>query len=135
MPRPKGQKGHCSKGHVLVRLKCGRGKCPVCYDSEKHKKYMKGWYENNLTTVRKHTLKKNGWTVEMYEAVKRAQDNACAICRKKIEGNLRSDHKHTVPPKPRGLLCDGCNLILGHAKDSPSLLDSAAAYLRKYGEQ
>lgn len=33
----------------------------------------------------------------------------------------------------RGLLCDSCNKLLGHAQDSTSLLRSAASYLESVG--
>lgn len=99
------------------------------------KKYMRKWYVNNIPKVRRLTLRKSGWTPEMYDVAYKAQGESCAICRKSIEGNLRADHKHVIPPKPRGLLCDNCNLILGHAKDKPSILEAAAAYLRKHGEE
>jgi hypothetical protein len=136
MPRQKGQKnGFCSKGHPTVK-KEGRARayCPICFDPEARKAYMHNWYRENTDIVRNNTLMKNGWTLEKYEAAFKEQNGVCDICNRRIEGNLRADHKHGDPPKPRGLLCDSCNLLLGHAKDSPIVLEAAAAYLRKHGE-
>jgi len=55
--------------------------------------------------------------------------------------NLTVDHDHQCcpPTKPatscgkcvRGTLCRGCNLILGYAKDNPTLLRALADYLDK----
>ena len=136
MSRKKGQKnGVCPKGHSLIKKEgVKRPYCPECFDPEARKAYMHTWYKENSDVVRNNTLKKNGWTLEIYDLVFKAQNGVCAICRKTVEGNLRSDHKHIEPPKPRGLLCDACNLLFGHAKDKPSILEAAAAYLRKHGE-
>lgn len=55
--------------------------------------------------------------------------SACAIC-----GNtpkrLRIDHDHDTG-KYRGLLCDNCNIGLGHFKDSPDRLRKAILYLKE----
>lgn len=42
---------------------------------------------------------------------------------------LQVDHDHESG-RVRGLLCRACNLILGHAGDSRSVLMSAIEYLR-----
>ena len=34
------------------------------------------------------------------------------------------------PVKVRGILCGGCNLALGHAKDNMMILEGLVAYLR-----
>ena len=47
---------------------------------------------------------------------------------------MDADHEHTIPPKPRGLLCGLCNKGLGQFKDDPILLENAAIYLRKWGK-
>lgn len=39
------------------------------------------------------------------------------------------DHDH-LTGKNRGLLCRHCNLILGHARDNPEVLEKLAVYLR-----
>ncbi len=50
----------------------------------------------------------------------------CVICG--VEGPLVVDHDHTTG-QVRGMLCNNCNLGLGHFKDSPLLLEFAAQYL------
>ena len=114
-------------------------------DRAYHKKYSKDhakekalktreWVKNNPGKKKAWDLKQLGWTLEGYYLVSAAQDNRCAVCRQPQEGKaLAADHEHSDPPKPRGLLCSECNTGLGKFKDSPMLLDAAAAYLRKYG--
>jgi hypothetical protein len=62
--------------------------------------------------------------------------NRCEICRVGFEEsndwNRVVDHVHRTK-RVRGILCRRCNLMLGHAKDSISILDGAIAYLHRYG--
>lgn len=54
----------------------------------------------------------------------------CAICHSAPRSRLHIDHNHKTG-KYRGLLCDNCNLGLGHFKDSPALLSKAINYLKE----
>ena len=74
-----------------------------------------------------------GLTAEAYTAMLQQQGGACAICRMPSKRRLAVDHCHTTG-RVRGLLCHGCNLILGHAKDSAGVLQQAAAYLLRHRE-
>ncbi|WP_422047640.1 endonuclease VII domain-containing protein [Rhodococcus qingshengii] len=60
-----------------------------------------------------------------------AQGGRCAICKRTPPEDqpLVVDHSH-VTSEIRGLLCSPCNTALGLLMDSPSVIDSAAAYLR-----
>jgi hypothetical protein len=67
-----------------------------------------------------------------YEAKLAEQKNGCAICHGPASGKrLAADHCH-VTGKTRGLLCQHCNMGLGHFKDNLDLLQSAIGYLRAY---
>lgn len=78
---------------------------------------------------------------EHYDRLLVTQGNVCAVCRR-AEGARRSadgkpvrlsvDHDHATGAI-RELLCSGCNLMLGCAKDDPARLEAGAAYLRKHG--
>lgn len=69
------------------------------------------------------------------------QDGACAICRVELEGaSLHVDHDHNCCPTRytcgdclRGLLCQGCNIGIGHFADSIERMELAIAYLKKTG--
>ena len=75
-----------------------------------------------------------------YDRLLATQGNVCAICGQ-AEGTRRSrsgsyirlavDHDH-VTGAIRELLCSGCNLMLGCAKDSAERLEAGANYLRKH---
>jgi Recombination endonuclease VII len=73
-------------------------------------------------------------TPEQYESLYASQDGRCKICQSaklaNEDGELVVDHDHQTG-KVRGLLCHHCNLILGHAKDSPDILRAAVAYLEE----
>jgi Recombination endonuclease VII len=77
-------------------------------------------------------LKPKGWTAALYDKALQEQGELCAICREPFPRTPCADHKHSTPPVPRGLLCNGCNSGIGFLKDSPELLETAAAYLRKF---
>jgi Recombination endonuclease VII len=62
------------------------------------------------------------------------QNGVCAICLTNPDGKLFVDHDHDRK-SIRELLCNLCNVGLGSFKDRPSLLEAAAAYLRKHGRK
>ena len=67
-----------------------------------------------------------------YNKMFKAQKGCCAICgrhQSEFGKRLAVDHNH-LTGKIRGLLCNSCNLILGHAKDSRGVLLRAMQYLR-----
>ena len=82
----------------------------------KHKKAMQ------LAKLR-YDYEEFGWTPEWHETQLKKYKHRCAVCRKKKR--LCVDHKRRV----RGLLCDNCNRMLGHAKDNATTLRRAAVYV------
>ena len=77
-------------------------------------------------------------TVEDYNILFASQNNCCAICgtdspeMKMYRGNgWVVDHDHDTG-QVRGILCCRCNLLLGRAKDSISILENAINYLSEY---
>ena len=81
-----------------------------------------------------------GLTMDEFEKMAAAQGGVCAICGKPPYGDhenprktrLSVDHDHETR-KVRGLLCDVCNVGLGHFKDNPDLLAAAIRYLHETG--
>lgn len=72
-----------------------------------------------------------------FDALLLRQNNRCAICQTDKPGNRAGsvfsvDHNH-VTKAVRGLLCGNCNFVIGHAKDSVEILQSAIEYLKKEG--
>lgn len=79
----------------------------------------------------KANLKKYGINGDDFLDMFNAQEGKCAICPTPLlllDKNTHVDHDH-VTGIVRGLLCSHCNLMLGHAKDNPDTLRSAASYL------
>ena len=76
--------------------------------------------------------KKYGITTDDYDSMFSEQNGVCAICKRSDMSNgklhLAVDHCHETD-LVRGLLCNNCNLMLGHAKDDSARLRRAADYL------
>lgn len=76
--------------------------------------------------------KKYGMSEEEYRHRVSLQNGKCAICGMGCE-NLYVDHCHETG-RIRSLLCSACNLILGHAQESPKILAAAILYLKRHGK-
>ena len=100
-----------------------------------HKEYL--YYRAR----RSHLSVNFGLSLQEYDALEAAQGGLCAICQKPETAmdtrrpssirKLAIDHCHSTG-KVRGLLCGCCNTGLGQLKDSPEILASALAYLKRY---
>lgn len=71
--------------------------------------------EVNRAAARKYTDKKQGWGDGLYGRCIYLQASRCGICRRPFETGMQQnrDHDHTTG-KARGILCNSCNLCLGH---------------------
>lgn len=92
-----------------------------------------GWRANRSN----HLRSKYNLTLADYEAMHRSQGGLCAICRgpetatrNGIVKNLAVDHCHATG-KIRGLLCQHCNQLFGHARESVAILRAAIEYLER----
>lgn len=93
--------------------------------------YLKDWRGSNPDKSRDGQLRKNyGITLIERDEMLTSQGNVCAICATDTPGKLdwSTDHCHTKG-HVRGILCQSCNLMLGHAKDNPATLAAAITYL------
>lgn len=123
----------CKKDHPTEAFKKVRGgglgkRCGRCRELVKNNS-ARFWKDK--PTMRKHygLTTKYGITLEDYAEMNAAQKGCCAICEK--ETALVVDHCHQSG-NLRKLLCNQCNVGLGHFKDNPDLLEAAAAYLREH---
>jgi len=81
-----------------------------------------------------------GITLEEYYIFLKNQDNKCAICgcaeyekrwtSAKLPFAVDHDHETKII---RGLLCDNCNVMIGHAHENIEILKNAIKYL-EYGK-
>lgn len=81
--------------------------------------------------LERRRLKAYGLTAESLAVLIAQQLGLCAICESPLpERRLHQhiDHSH-VTGAVRGVLCQHCNLLLGHAKENPRTLTQAIAYL------
>jgi recombination endonuclease VII len=123
--------------------------CQACVTNEQRQRLelLKSCPEHvrkRQETDRVQGLRKRGVTVEWYDASHAAQNGRCAICgcpeamgQRDRSGNPRRlavDHDHRTG-QVRELLCGSCNAGLGNFRDSPAILEAAAAYLRRHGAQ
>jgi len=104
-------------------------------------------YRTSTEAVRHYGLMRNyGISYTEYAQMFAEQNGVCAICekpetsmipgRKRAEGqqgirDLSVDHDH-VTGAVRGLLCNGCNHMLGEVNDDREILVSAIKYLDKH---
>jgi len=82
-----------------------------------------------------HLKRTYGITLAEYDTMLEQQGGCCKVCGTTDsggKGRFHVDHNHTTG-KVRGLLCNGCNIGIGHLKDSPDVLLKAAAYLLEQG--
>lgn len=81
--------------------------------------------------VRKSYFKtRYGLTVEQVDEMALAGCSICGTTEWTGRHNRpHVDHDHQTG-RVRGILCNACNVMLGYAKDDPTILEAAAAYLR-----
>lgn len=101
-----------------------------------HREHMRAtaqrWRDANPRKWRPRILKqKYGWTLEDYRDALVGQAGRCLICGLVPATDLVIDHDHGTG-KVRGLLCDMCNRMLGHAHDDPQVFRRAIAYLEQH---
>lgn len=95
--------------------------------------------DNEKDRFRGYKLKQSfGISLDDYNIVLLLQNNVCKICnlpntvidkRNNTIKNLAVDHDHKTG-KVRGLLCQKCNIGLGHFDDNADFLKNAIKYLK-----
>lgn len=89
------------------------------------------YYKNRPVIRFRRKLQLVGISPAEYEAMIRDQDGLCAICGGNNKGRpLIVDHCHSTKIV-RGLLCQRCNVGIGHFKDSAEIVESALRYLQQ----
>lgn len=86
-------------------------------------------------TRERHLIRKYGVTLIAYQAMLDAQRGKCAICHapevEQFKGVFHVDHCHATG-SVRGLLCRGCNHMLGVVRDDPEILTRAINYILEH---
>lgn len=103
-------------------------RCKPC-----HQLY-RGANPNNKRNRKAEKLKlRYGLDHERWQEIRQQQNYSCMICgvtEDALGRKLDVDHCHTSSVV-RGVLCNPCNTVLGHARDKVEVLEAAAEYLRK----
>ena len=88
---------------------------------------------NKPLSVRKGYRLRHRFGIEYstFEEWLKEQNYKCYICHEAIDENsARVDHNHTTG-KIRKLLCNGCNVVLGHSREKISVLENCIRYIRE----
>ena len=96
-------------------------------------KHRKPFLKDPAKQRDKHLRRMFGITQVDYEKMLASQGGACAICGSTTR-RFHIDHDHATG-KIRAILCQHCNQMLGHARDSAATLRSAADYLELHDAQ
>lgn len=96
-------------------------------------RYEKEIYQRYKPAIReRHLIRKYGVSLSDYDNMLRSQGGKCAICLKpeaeQFKSVLHVDHCHNTGVV-RGLLCRGCNHMLGAISDDVKALYRAISYL------
>jgi hypothetical protein len=119
---------HCDEMHVMNQREIYNGA---------HTRQCKKFKAHNASGLEKWDgiiRRTYGISLAEYNAMLSNQGNACAICGKHASTSKRRlaiDHCHKTKVV-RGVLCDHCNQGLGHFKDDPKRLITAARYLETF---
>lgn len=107
----------------------GRGLCANCFQKQWATKHPESrrltwakWYAKNGRLEARYGLTREEF-LERYKT----QEGICAICRKPSR-RLVIDHDHHLN-KARGLLCYGCNTVIGILETKPELVEVGKKYL------
>lgn len=119
MPATTTDKKHCYNCAVKLRrnsnwkpsdYKHPRYICKLCKAKE-HWRWCRKHPIKYKRMVKRSNLARYGETPQSIELRKKKQKNRCALCQRKTL-KFHVDHCHKTN-KVRGLLCNGCNLLLG----------------------
>lgn len=99
--------------------------------SASHKKTIVAWRKRNPDKIRAYAYKANikkkyGLTIPQRDELFDRNNGLCEIC--SLVPSECIDHNHSTG-KVRGALCPNCNFLLGHCKDSVTILALAFEYL------
>ena len=107
------------------------------YMSTRCKPCHLAYKQNNPNRARNQKAEKlqlrYGLTYESWETMREEQNYACMICgitEEQLGKRLDVDHCHDSG-KARGLLCNPCNNMIGHARDNPDILAAGSEYMRE----
>lgn len=105
---------------------------------EKHNARRKSYRDKDPVLEKaKNRTRNTGFTPELFKLTLEKQHFLCGVCgvnlTELLQRDICADHCHSTK-KTRGVLCRYCNLMLGHARDSVSVLRAAIRYLEDHSK-
>lgn len=101
-------------------------------NAETYKEYHRQYGKRNKDRRRARQIERDyGITIEQWNELFTKQGNKCAIClgiEPRGGKGWVTDHNHSTN-RVRGVLCNVCNVMLGHGQDSIEIFQSAITYL------
>lgn len=129
--RAESQRRHAHVKHIVNPARVTRYANDPEYRAQ-HLQQMKTHYKRDPEWMRlQATLHRYGLTLDQYHSLQERQDFCCAICGDELVDGVQGthiDHCHDTQ-RIRGLLCNGCNLGIGHFRERPAALTAAARYV------
>jgi len=123
-----------SRQKYAEKLKLERKKKWASADKAKSNEAVKQWRLKNPSAHQNIRLKRQfGITKSEWDEMLISQGSCCAICERAESGGKRgwnTDHCHETGIV-RGILCNSCNVALGHFKDDIKILYRAIVYLER----
>ena len=120
-----------NKDKLKNRILKSRNRCKE--SKARHVNSSELWRKNNKEIYKNGILKrKYGITFIEFKEMFELQESKCKICSKELELLAKTthvDHCHSSG-KVRGILCNSCNVTLGHVKDNILILENAIKYLK-----
>jgi hypothetical protein len=114
----------CGETRPPERFSPRRSTCRDCINARARAKGFKTPYSRD-----KWLRSEYGITLDEYEQMLEAQGGRCALGHD-FRTKPVVDHDHCTGGV-RGLLCQGCNIALGHLRDDPARCEAAADYLEQ----
>ncbi len=105
--------------------------CKMCLVEFEPPNLNRGYCSSGCLSRARACLSK-GVSLQRFREMWSAQGGRCAICRDSLSDPhlTHLDHSH-AEKNGRGILCQSCNLCLGHARDDPRRVRAMIAYLEQ----
>jgi hypothetical protein len=109
-----------------VVSKPGRAVCEACRVDKRNQ-------ELAILKERRRTLRRYGLTPDAFDRILAEQDGRCRICGTDDPGGKGwcIDHCHQSQ-QVRALMCNGCNMALGFAREDPRILRALADFAEQW---
>lgn len=110
-----------------------RGLCFTCRQRELRQGDPERMRKHSERCYRTHIQRTYGITEEQYASLLASQNGVCKLCQQppKQKKRLQVDHCHKTN-EIRGLLCQDCNLMVGHIDANSDRIAGVMRYLRVY---